>query len=323
MLLHPLEILITSRNMSVESVRHLLRSEPGFQADHGRARDVGFHEGELAAQRQAGAEAEAARLTRMLDPAELGAGIAALLARGSFAALTGRDAEGILWISPLTGPPGFLHVASPTQVQIAAGLPAGDPLHNLPAGQPVGMVVMDFATRRRVRINGRLTESAAQLLVIDVEQGFGNCPQYIRPRALAESHGESGEARQVRLGGELSADDRHLIGHADTFFLGTTHSERGSDASHRGGPPGFVRAGDGQLWWPEYPGNNLFNSLGNLMANPEAALLFPDFATGRTLQVTGTANIDWGPPALPGEEAAGSRRVRVTPLRAVTDCGAR
>jgi uncharacterized protein len=304
--------------MSVQPIRQSLQAESGPQVEHDRARDAGFHPGELAAQREAGVEAEAARLSRMLEPVELGAGIAALLARGSFAALTGRDPEGLLWISPLTGPSGFLRVASATQLEIATGLPVGDPLHGLPAGQPVGMVVMDFATRRRVRVNGRLAKSATQLLVIDVEQGFGNCPQYIHPRVLAACHGESGAARQVRPGGELSADDRHLVRHADTFFLGTAHPERGCDASHRGGPPGFVRTGDGQLWWPEYPGNNLFNSLGNLMTNPEAALLFPDFATGRTLQVTGTASIDWGPPALPGEESADSRRVRVTPLRTVT-----
>jgi len=53
-----------------------------------------------------------------------------------------------------------------------------------------------------------------------------------------------------------------MIAASDTFFLGTTHPVRGSDASHRGGPAGFVRVDGDQLWWPDYPGNNLFNSFG-------------------------------------------------------------
>ena len=50
----------------------------------------------------------------------------------------------------------------------------------------------------------------------------------------------------------LAAEDIELIRRADTFFLGTTHPERGSDVSHRGGPPGFACVDGDQLWWPDY-----------------------------------------------------------------------
>ena len=61
----------------------------------------------------------------------------------------------------------------------------------------------------------------------------------------------------------------------ETFFLGTTHPDRGVDTSHRGGPAGFVRVEDGALWWPDYPGNNMFNSFGNLAVDDTAARARP------------------------------------------------
>jgi len=80
---------------------------------------------------------------------------------------------------------------------------------------------------------------------------------------------------------------------ADTFFLGTTHPEYGNDASHRGGPAGFVPADTRTVRWSDFPGNNMFNSLGNLAVDPATALLFIDFATGRAIQLSGTAAVQW------------------------------
>src|ERR1700729_3817891 len=123
-------------------------------AETHRLADVGFHAGELAVQHRAGVEAQAARLAGMLEPVELAGGIARFLADRTFAALTGRDRAGRLWVTPLTGDPGFLSVTSATTLQVSATLPAGAPLHELRADQPVGMVVVEFAARRRVRVNG-------------------------------------------------------------------------------------------------------------------------------------------------------------------------
>jgi hypothetical protein len=100
-----------------------------------------------------------------------------------------------------------------------------------------------------------------------------------------------------------------LIEAADTFFIGTTHPTRGADASHRGGPTGFVRANPGEVWWADYRGNNMFNTLGNLAVDPTAALLFPDFATGRTLQLSGTAATEWTTRAAAGGDDHGTGRV--------------
>jgi hypothetical protein len=112
-----------------------------------RLADVGFHEGELAVQHRAGVEPQAARLARMLDPVELDGGIARFLADRTFAALTGRDHAGRLWVTPLAGLPGLLNVTSLTTLGVGAAPPIGDPLQGLPAGQQVGMVVVEFAAR--------------------------------------------------------------------------------------------------------------------------------------------------------------------------------
>jgi hypothetical protein len=261
-------------------------------------------------------EAEAARLAPMLAPAELRGGLAAFLAARTFAVLAARDPDGRLWASPLTGPAGFLTATSPATLRISAAIPAADPLHGLPAGQQAGLIAVEFATRRRLRVNGTITQAGDGSLTIDADQAFGNCPRYIRQRTLAaDAPGQAAAGGQGRRGTTLDAADIAVIRGADTFFLGTAHPERGADASHRGGPPGFTRVEGGELWWPDYPGNNLFNSFGNLAVNPEAALLFIDFRSGLTLHLSGSASIEWGQPGAPGDDGRTGRRVRFSPRR--------
>lgn len=278
---------------------------------------TGFHSGELTVQRQAGVEAQAARLAPMVGRRQLTGGAAAALSDMTFAAMAARDGTGRLWTSPLLGPAGFLQVASPTTVQIHASLPGVDPLHDLACGQPVGVVAMNFLTRRRVRINGRLASTEGGL-AIDVDQAYGNCPQYIHQRRV-QADGPPGDNR-VRLysGTTLRPNDLRLITAADTFFLGTTHATSGNDASHRGGPPGFVRAAPGRLWWPDYPGNNMFNSLGNLSIDPAAALLFLDFRTGIALQLSGSAAVRWSDPGAAGDDGHTGRRIEFVPQRVIS-----
>jgi predicted pyridoxine 5'-phosphate oxidase superfamily flavin-nucleotide-binding protein len=272
--------------------------------------DAGFHTGELAVQRKAGVLPDAARMSRMLEPVELSGSIAGFLADRTFLVITGRDAGGRLWTSPIVGPPGFLDVRSPTTLAVHARIPAGDPLHGIPVGQKLGMTAVEFATRRRVRINGLVVASTDDLLEVEVEQAYGNCPQYIQHRLLTLDEPDPSATKDVRRGTELSPDDIALIRSADTFFLGTVNPERGADASHRGGPPGFVRVDARGLWWPDYKGNNLFNSFGNLAIDPEAALLYFDFPSGRTLHLSGTTQIEWGVVGRAGDDGGTGRIAR-------------
>ena len=253
----------------------------------------GFHDGELAVQRRAGVEAQAARLTGMLAPADLRGGLGLFLAGRTYAAISARDAQGRLWVSPLAGPPGFLVPTGPDTLEIHAAPVPGDPLHGIPAGQPVGLLVIEYAARRRARVNGTLVTTGPDRLVVDVAEAYGNCPQYIPPRNPRVAATRTGSVRP----GALDAEQLALVGSIDTFVLGTTHPERGNDASHRGGAPGFLRAeSDTRLVWDDLPGNQMFNSLGNLAVDPAAALLLLDPVSGRALQLSGTASVRWGVP---------------------------
>lgn len=278
---------------------------------------VGFHEGELEVQLRAGVRNEAARLAGMLDPTDLGSGASRFLSERELAVLAARDHDGQLWISPLVGAAGFLE-GHRSDLAVGAAPTAPDPLAGLHAGQPVGVVAIDFATRRRMRINGTLNAADPHSLRIDVEQAYGNCPQYIHRRQLrpapAPDNTDSNADTQPRT--TLDAQQQALVQRADTFFLGTSHPTRGADASHRGGLPGFVTVDGSSLCWPDYPGNNMFNSLGNLAVDDTAALLFIDFATGSTLHLSGTASIDWAQPN-PDDAFDTGRRVRFTIERVV------
>lgn len=275
----------------------------------------GFHEGELAVQRHVGVQREAARLGAMLEAADLGPGIAKFLHTQPFAAITGRDHDGRLWTSALVGPPGFLHVTGPTTLQIRGGLSPTNPLHDPLPGQPVGLIAVDYSRQRRFRLNGILSEVNPQSLTITAEQAFGNCPQYIPQRTidpLPTAHLTRDLPAGTTAGGSLTRGDRASIANADTFFLGTTHPDRGSDASHRGGPPGFARVEGSTLWWPDYAGNNMFNSLGNLHIDPEAALLFLDFSDHSAIHLNGTAELVTVPAGSTGDDGNTGRRIVFT-----------
>ena len=169
----------------------------------------------------------------MLTPADLSGGAEAFLAAQSFAVLTARNSAGELWTSPLTGAPGFMR-GDADGLTVAAIPRLGDPLRDLPTDQPVGLIAVDFAARRRLRINGLLTAVTAAI-EIRAEQAYGNCPQYIQRRNPNTTALATEPAEVARHSAGLTTAERGLITAADTFFLGTTHPTRGSDASSRKG----------------------------------------------------------------------------------------
>lgn len=201
----------------------------------------------------------------------------------------GADPAGAVRASLLTGAPGFVRATGPRQVSVAGGLGAADPLASALAheGTPVGTIALDPRTRRRMRLNGR-ARPTPRGLAIEADQVFSNCPKYIQKRQLLPGRREPEPCAPVR-GEALTPDQRAFVAAADTFFIATVHAH-GADAGHRGGNPGFVRIlSPTELAWRDYPGNSMFLTLGNLTADPRAGLLFLDWTTGSTLQLTGTA----------------------------------
>jgi hypothetical protein len=228
------------------------------------------------------------------------------------------DAEGRLWASILAGAPGFIASPDAKTLQITVDPLAGDPLlHNLREGAPLGLVGIQLETRRRNRANGRITARDAHSFTVNVEQSFGNCKQYIQarePTFVPALHGAAGE---VGLEGpQLSERAKALLERADTFFIATASAAansvvdgEGVDVSHRGGRPGFVRvtrdSTGSALAFPDFSGNFIFNTLGNLQVNPRAGIVCADFETGDVLSITGTARVIWDGPAVaafPGAE---------------------
>ncbi|GAA5006029.1 hypothetical protein GCM10025734_45650 [Kitasatospora paranensis] len=106
---------------------------------------------------------------------------------------------------------------------------------------------------------------------------------------------------------------------ADTFFVATAGPDGGVDASHRGGAPGFVEAaGPDELRWPEFAGNAMFMTLGNLELDDRAGLLLPDWETGGGLLLTGRARVDWSDPGAPSVQYRVERVVELTHATALT-----
>ena len=252
-----------------------------------------FHEGERAVQARAGVEAESRRLGRGISRA-IPEGAESFLEAQRIAILAGLDAAGHVWASLVTGNPGFITAPDSRTLDLAAELPAVDPLsERLSADQPLGVLVLDPERRRRLRINGRVVDARPGAIAIRTEEVFGNCPKYIQARAPeADTHHH--RAAVAQRGGALTLEQRLAIERADTFFIASVHAGTGTDASHRGGQPGFVRVlDDRRLHIPDYAGNNMFQTLGNIAADPRVGLLFVDFDTGTTLQLTGRARILW------------------------------
>ena len=106
---------------------------------------------------------------------------------------------------------------------------------------------------------------------------------------------------------ELTDAQRDRLRAADTFFIASARPGEGVDVSHRGGMPGFLRVDGRALAWPDYGGNAMFNTLGNLHGHPHAGLLVPDFERGGAVLVTGRAGIDWS--RARASSLAGAERV--------------
>ncbi len=225
-----------------------------------------------------------------------------------FVVVGALDAEGQPWASILSGLPGFMESPHARRLEISAAPVAGDPLHEaLRLGAPVGLLGIELPTRRRNRMNGFILAKDENGFAVQVEESFGNCPQYIQKRDYA-AFSQAGTAVEPFDG--LPVDAAAAIRGADTMFVATAApSDDGDfrvDVSHRGGRAGFlgIDAG-GAIVVPDFRGNGFFQTLGNLTAYPKVGLLIPAFATGDLLQIAGDAEIVWDGPeveAYPGAQ---------------------
>jgi predicted pyridoxine 5'-phosphate oxidase superfamily flavin-nucleotide-binding protein len=268
--------------------------------------DSPFHPGERAVQSRVGVRDRIEDIGRRVIRDHMPDQHREFFAQQPFLLVGSLDESGQPWASVVYGPRGFAHSPDPRTLEIDASTVSCDPLlENLRDGSRVGILGIQFETRRRNRANGRVEHLAGLAhFRLHVEQSFGNCAKYIQRRNLVSLDASRGTTAPVvrRFDTELDASAASLIARADTFFIASAYlgpdagGGRGVDVSHRGGKPGFVVVEeDGALLLPDYEGNYLFNTLGNLVAEPRCGLVFFDFETGDTLQLAADAEILWEP----------------------------
>jgi len=256
-----------------------------------------FHEGEIAVQERTGERAIAMRHGAMLrdtitPPAR------AFVANQRTLALGAADADGRPWASLWLGAPGFVtsDIGSVVRVSHELRVPSlDDPLRALLVpGRDIGMLAIDLSSRRRLRINGVIATMDDERLEVSVREAFPNCPKYIQQRdPVAEGRVSAGNTSE--RGELLDLTRRSFVERVDTLFVASRHPTRGVDVSHRGGARGFVRIIDERrLRFPDYPGNSMFQTLGNFEVEPRAGVVMVDFERGRFLSLTGTVKTSYG-----------------------------
>lgn len=226
-----------------------------------------------------------------------------------FIVLGSVDAKGDAWAGILEGRAGFMASPTPSTLDLAARPHPDDPVgQGMHEGSALGLLGIELHTRRRNRMNG-VVAAGAQGLRVEVEQSFGNCPRYIQQRDFTFARDPAVPfAGAVEELAALDAAARELIALADAFFVASyadVQGRRQVDVSHRGGNSGFVRVDEGgTLTIPDFNGNLFFSTLGNIVLNGKAGLLFVDFATGDVLQMSGEAEIIFDSPEIAAFQGA-------------------
>ncbi|KAJ5548225.1 Riboflavin synthase-like beta-barrel [Penicillium frequentans] len=245
------------------------------------------------------------------------------LQRAPLVALGTLDAEGRPWSTLWGGQAGFAGPIAESIIGLRTLVDSkGDPVvkellgsqngttnedMSSPAGKMVSGLAIDLENRLRVKLFGRMMagslndgDVAQAQLVVKIEESLGNCPKYLNKKHIVPAQSAPTILSDTP---QLTQAAIELLSRADMIFVSSAHGKTDMDTNHRGGPPGFVRVESNNpsgavLVYPEYSGNRLYQTLGNLQVNPRAGWVIPDFESGDVLYVTGDTQI------LVGKEAA-------------------
>jgi len=215
----------------------------------------------------------AGRLAHWVGPAAEFAERADMLV---FAAL-GEDQR--LHFAAVSGPAPLLRIdgASSLRLKTESRLQSG----------PVGGLAINLGEARRVRLNGTL-RSEAEGDILEIDEAFTLCRKYLVPSlSVSDSCHVGPEASE-----SVDIDDPWLgdiVARAETTFLASVTPDGLPDVAHRGGPPGFLDldAEARRLAWPEYLGDGVFKSAGNVRATSLVTLLVLDLESGDAVELSG------------------------------------
>ena len=265
-----------------------------------------FHEGEIAVQERVGVSRQASRIGGSIHPT-IPPLAQVFLEQQPYIFAGSIDEKGQVWASILAGEVGFLNVLNDRTIRIESPVTDRVLFENLKTNDQIGLLGIEFETRRRIRANGR-AKIDEDSIVVQTEEVFSNCPKYIQARFWESGERQQNKTESIETSNELTDKQIGFIENSDTFIIASSHETRGADVSHRGGNAGFVKVLDNKkLVFPDYSGNMMFQTLGNLTVNPNCGLLFYDFSDGRILQLTGKARIVWDESRL--KEFTGAERL--------------
>jgi uncharacterized protein len=274
-----------------------------------------FHAGERQVQQRAG-EVDDAESNGSVIAGTIMTGARPFVARQVMVAVASVAADGSPWASIWFGPAGFVTAQERSLAidLIRLHRDAQDPVWQHLAQDPrLGLVAIELGSRRRYRVNGR-TEQVGEVLHVSVVEAYPNCPKFIHRRI--PHLGQAMPVIDQVFSDQLSAADRAVLARADTLFVASVAPGGMPDASHRGGLAGFIEVlADGRLRLPDYPGNSMFNTWGNLTLDPRAAVVVPDFTHGRVVQIAGSVELQWDQPDPSGRTGGTGRFWTIRPER--------
>lgn len=252
-----------------------------------------YHAGEISIQERLGEKGIADRIGKAVTDKIIPGAINFIEKQHFFLAST-KDKSGRITVSALAGENGFIKVKGTSTLEISRNLLYSNPFDvfwsNIDAHPKVGLLFIEPSSRRRFRINGSLSITSEKVIV-NAEQAYPNCPKYIQQRHVRPLEKPFYTPEYVS-GDLLTPPLIDLIKTADTFFIGSGDLQGNMDSSHRGGPAGFIHIENKSiLIVPDYAGNSMFNTLGNLAVNPTAGLLFIDFKNNLNLQLSGSVEL--------------------------------
>ncbi|OJD27324.1 hypothetical protein ACJ73_01276 [Blastomyces percursus] len=257
----------------------------------------------------------------------LSPGAAYLIQKSPLIALGITDTQGRPWTTILGGEAGFAGPVAesiigirnfvdktydPVVETLYGGKSNGEVVKEEGKGRLISGLSLDLEARKRVKLMGRMVagnlagletrdpdkkgnepQHAGQAqLVVKIEQSIGNCPKYINRKQITPV---VPNPKLISDSPQLPPEAIELLGQADTLFI-SSYYEESMGTNIRGGTPGFVRVVSNDIngaviAYPEYSGNRLYQTLGNLQMTPLAGYVFPSFENGNVLYLTGKTEI--------------------------------
>ncbi len=254
-----------------------------------------YNKGEIALQEKFGETKMANRVRRAIKN-EIVPGAIAFIENQSMVIVSSVDENNNVWTSLLIGDYGLASVVNQNEIlfdtkKIQSSTNDVFFKNTAKENSKMGSIFIELGSRRRFRINGNVNHETTNIH-LQIEEAYPNCPKYIQRRILTITKNSKKATPEISSGTQLNTSQKTLILKSDTFFVGSQSTDEKLDSSHRGGNPGFIQIlENSDLKIPDYIGNSMYNTLGNIFENPNVGLLFIDFKQGNTLQITGTASL--------------------------------